>query len=184
MFVSEWVTKDPQLTINSTLDVSTKDTILSAGSIDTPKILLLSGIGASAHLKTHDIPVILDQPSIGLNLRDHFVVRMSAAINQDAFILPDPAVLQGAREQWLNDRSGPLAEDIAIFAVGYLKLNIASFPEYSLLDPKTQELLSHPHVPAYEVAIVRLSLFYVFHRGRISNLSTRALVHQRTLTIG
>jgi choline dehydrogenase-like flavoprotein len=79
MFVSHHVTKHPQLTIHSALDLSAKDTILSAGSIDTPKILLLSGIGASEHLKTHDIPIILDQPSIGSNLRDHFIVRMSAA---------------------------------------------------------------------------------------------------------
>lgn len=88
-----------QLTIHSALDVSTKNTILSAGSIDTPKILLLSGIGASEHLKTHDSPIIFDQPSIGFNLRDHVMMRMTAAVKPDTFTLPDPAILQGAREQ-------------------------------------------------------------------------------------
>ncbi|KAJ5623870.1 hypothetical protein N7510_000179 [Penicillium lagena] len=126
-------------------------TILSAGSIDTPKILLLSGIGDPRHLENHNIPIVLDQPNIGSNLRDHFLVRMDAAIKPDVFPPPDTSAIQGAREKWLHDRSGPLAEDIGNFAVGYLKLDIASFPEYTTLDQRTQLFLSQPDVPAYEL---------------------------------
>jgi hypothetical protein len=89
---------------------------------------------------------------------------MSAAIKPDACLLPDAAILQGAREQWLNDRSGPLADDIGIFAVGYLKLDIASFPEYATLDQRTQTLLSHPDVPAYELGFMRPFLLRIVNR--------------------
>jgi len=47
------------------------DVILSAGAIDTPKPLLLSGIGAAEQLKQFDIPVRLDLPAVGKGLKDH-----------------------------------------------------------------------------------------------------------------
>jgi hypothetical protein len=72
--------------------------------------------------------------------------------------------IAGAREQWLNDNSGPLVEDIAIFGSGFLKLDITSFPEYTALGPTTQALFSRPDVPAYELSFVRLSPLYVLHR--------------------
>lgn len=47
------------------------DTILSAGPIGSPHILLLSGIGPSDQLSKFDIPVIANIPGVGNNLRDH-----------------------------------------------------------------------------------------------------------------
>ncbi len=164
MFVSKHLTKHPQLTVDSALDISTKDTILSAGSIDTPKILLLSGIGDSEQLKTQNIPIVLDQPSIGVNLRDHVVVRMAAAIEPGSFELPGPNTLQEAREQWLRDRSGPLSGDTALLEIGYLKLPITSYPEYATLDRRTQALLSHPDVPAYEQIFVCFTFFLALYK--------------------
>ena len=45
--------------------------ILSAGALASPHILLLSGIGAEDHLKSNDIPCLIDLPGVGENLRDH-----------------------------------------------------------------------------------------------------------------
>ena len=48
-----------------------QEIILSAGTINSPQLLMLSGIGCAAHLKSLDIPVVLDLPGVGQNLQDH-----------------------------------------------------------------------------------------------------------------
>ncbi|MCB4208494.1 GMC family oxidoreductase [Arthrobacter sp. UM1] len=48
-----------------------KEVILSAGAIDSPKLLMLSGIGPAEHLKEHGVDVLVDSPGVGENLQDH-----------------------------------------------------------------------------------------------------------------
>jgi choline dehydrogenase-like flavoprotein len=52
------------------------EVILSAGSIGSAQILLLSGIGPAEHLRQHGIPIVLDRPGVGANLQDHLQLRM------------------------------------------------------------------------------------------------------------
>ncbi|MDB5489800.1 MAG: choline dehydrogenase [Reyranella sp.] len=52
-----------------------REVILSAGTIGSPQILQLSGIGAGAHLSALGIPVVRDMPGVGENLQDHFCIR-------------------------------------------------------------------------------------------------------------
>jgi len=47
------------------------EVILSAGAINSPQLLQLSGIGPEALLKSHNIPVIHDAPAVGANMQDH-----------------------------------------------------------------------------------------------------------------
>ncbi|MBO6935187.1 MAG: GMC family oxidoreductase [Deltaproteobacteria bacterium] len=47
------------------------ETILCAGTLATPAILLRSGVGPAEDLRALDIPVLLDQPGVGANLHDH-----------------------------------------------------------------------------------------------------------------
>jgi choline dehydrogenase len=51
-----------------------KEIILCGGTINSPQILMTSGIGPKEHLKEHGIPVVLDLPGVGQNLQDHFMV--------------------------------------------------------------------------------------------------------------
>ena len=48
-----------------------KEIILCAGALETPKLLMLSGIGPSSELNKHNIPVLLEANEIGQNLHDH-----------------------------------------------------------------------------------------------------------------
>ena len=50
---------------------ASKEVILSAGAINTPQLLMLSGIGDPATLKQFDIPVVTALPGVGQNLQDH-----------------------------------------------------------------------------------------------------------------
>ena len=59
-----------------------REVILSASSINTPKMLMLSGIGPAAHLAEHGIAVVADRPGVGGNLQDHLEVYIQQASTQ------------------------------------------------------------------------------------------------------
>ena len=63
---------DAKLQTGTLLTIAPKtETILCAGAVDTPRLLLLSGIGPKQQLEKLDIPVVKDIPGIGYNLIDH-----------------------------------------------------------------------------------------------------------------
>lgn len=50
-----------------------KEVILSAGAVNTPQLLMLSGVGPKEHLENMGIKVVLESPGVGQNLQDHVV---------------------------------------------------------------------------------------------------------------
>jgi choline dehydrogenase len=48
-----------------------REVILSGGAINTPQLLMLSGVGNGAHLQSHGIAVVADNPNVGQHLNDH-----------------------------------------------------------------------------------------------------------------
>ncbi len=52
------------------------EVVLAAGSIGSPQIMMLSGVGPAAQLAQFGIPVVLDRPGVGGNLHDHLQLRM------------------------------------------------------------------------------------------------------------
>ncbi len=55
---------------------ASSEIVLCAGALETPKLLMQSGIGPADHLRAHGIDVVLDAPEIGRNLQDHPNVTM------------------------------------------------------------------------------------------------------------
>jgi len=51
--------------------VATREVILSGGVVNSPQLLMVSGIGPEAHLKEHDISMRVNAPAVGQNLADH-----------------------------------------------------------------------------------------------------------------
>jgi choline dehydrogenase len=59
-----------------------REVILAASSLNSPKLLMLSGIGPAAHLREHGIEVLADRPGVGQNLQDHLEIYMQFAALQ------------------------------------------------------------------------------------------------------
>ncbi|MBG6106933.1 GMC family oxidoreductase [Frigoribacterium sp. CG_9.8] len=50
-----------------------REVVLCGGAVNTPQLLMLSGIGPRAQLERHGIPVLVDSPEVGENMRDHLL---------------------------------------------------------------------------------------------------------------
>jgi choline dehydrogenase len=55
---------------------ASREVIVCAGALQSPKLLQLSGIGPADHLRSLGLPVVADSPGVGANLRDHWGLRM------------------------------------------------------------------------------------------------------------
>lgn len=86
--------------------------ILSAGAINTPQLLMLSGLGPAAHLAGHGIEVRADLPGVGQNLQDHLAAHVRYRSTKPWSMLRYLNPLRGAvaMGQYLLSRSGPLAD--------------------------------------------------------------------------
>src|SRR5690606_34074743 len=88
-----------------------REVILSAGAIQSPQLLQLSGIGPASLLERHGIPVLLDSPEVGENLKDHYQARTIVRLKQKLSLNTDvrnPLKLASMGLEWYFKRSGPL----------------------------------------------------------------------------
>lgn len=88
-----------------------KEVILSAGALQSPQILQLSGIGDSTHLRDHGITTVVHAPEVGLNLRDHYQARVIVRLRHKMSLNDDirnPLKLAQMGAQWLFQKRGPL----------------------------------------------------------------------------
>ncbi|MBY6365354.1 GMC family oxidoreductase [Rhodococcoides corynebacterioides] len=147
-----------------------REVILSGGAVNTPQLLMLSGIGAAAHLREHGIDVVRDSPEVGQNLLDHLVSALGYGVQSDTLFEAEkvPQLVN-----YLARRRGMLTSNVAE-AYGFVRSRDS-------LDLPDLELLFAPApffdeglVPATaHAAILAAILLKPVSRGTISLRSAR-----------
>lgn len=108
---------------------ATKEVIVSAGAINSPQLLMLSGIGPKEVLEKFKIPLIIDSPGVGQNLQDHvtvggqmFTLNESVSFNSLRYETPEYEGL------WERKHSGPMTVPVSFEGVAFLSTNVTDNP--------------------------------------------------------
>lgn len=134
------------------------EVVLSAGALNTPKILILSGIGPASELEKHSIAVRLNLSAVGRGLKDHHHIgptwiRAPHTTDRHTFY-QSPSLQAAARAQWEKDGTGPLSEISCVLTTGFFKSDaIYQSDEFKALPKERQRHLSQPTVPLYEIIL-------------------------------
>ena len=87
-----------------------KEVIISAGTFQSPQLLMVSGIGPSSILDEHKIPVVVDSAGVGQNMWDHILFGPSYRVNvQTASALSYGDNIYAANEEFISQQDGLLA---------------------------------------------------------------------------
>ena len=116
-----------------------KEIILSGGALNSPQLLLLSGIGPRGELEKHDLPVINEMPLVGRNLKDHCYSAVGIVVKHSAeFEEPSTPILCPSPMAFLKSPTAMASQ------------------EFKQLTPELQRHLSAPTVSNFEIATVSL----------------------------
>ncbi len=119
------------LSEGTTTSVSARrEIVLSGGAVNTPQLLMLSGIGDATHLRSLGIDVLVDAPEVGSNMRDHLFAAL--AVDTD-----DDTLFGAETEEQLNDfvshQRGMLTSNVAE-AYGFVKTDPSlAYPDIEVL---------------------------------------------------
>ncbi|TMM51891.1 choline dehydrogenase [Sulfitobacter sabulilitoris] len=85
-----------------------REVVIAASSINSPKLLMLSGVGPAAHLAEHGIEVVADRPGVGRNLQDHLELYIQYASKVPITLYRYWNLMSKARigAQWLFTKTG------------------------------------------------------------------------------
>lgn len=99
-----------------------KEVILSAGTFQSPQLLMVSGIGPRQILQTHNIPVMSDLPGVGQNLWDqaYYGVSFRVSVETSSRVNNDKVYAAQVAQDYLNHQTGPLTS-VGAF-IGFEKL--------------------------------------------------------------
>ncbi|XP_072042315.1 uncharacterized GMC-type oxidoreductase Mb1310-like [Amphiura filiformis] len=129
----------------------TKEVALCGGVINSPQILMLSGIGPRAHLQSLGIECITDLP-VGKNLQDHIFCQLKGRINEECGVMSLNDVMDSKhQEQYNSDKTG-LWTNNGVESYGFIKsglvkdiewpeLQVIAFPMYYSLGPEEPKVL-------------------------------------------
>ena len=100
-----------------------REVLLSGGAINSPQLLMLSGIGPADHLTAHGITVAVDAPNVGHNLQDHLDI-CTLQHSTQRITYDRASELKTAFDYFLRGHKGPGSSNIAE-AGGFLRSSLA-----------------------------------------------------------
>ncbi len=98
-----------------------REVILAGGAVNTPQLLMLSGIGPAEHLAEHGIALVVDSPDVGANLQDHLVAGLAPAAHGGTLYGAERA---GELARYLASRRGMLTSNVGE-AYGFVRTEVA-----------------------------------------------------------
>lgn len=119
------------------------EVILTAGALETPRLLMLSGIGPAGELRRHGIEMRRDLPGVGQNLQDHNLVTLAARTN-------------GEYGYYGDDRGLKLVRNVLNYALRG-KGPIASNGSESAAFINLDDAAAQPHLQIYNVGTMWLA---------------------------
>lgn len=112
-----------------------REVIVSQGVFETPKLLMLSGVGPAAELAKHGIDMIVDSPHVGQHLLDHpivpFVLRIKDGYGLDDHLLRAGPSNDAAVAAYRRDKTGPVGSGL-LELVGFPRIDqrLNRYPAY------------------------------------------------------
>lgn len=163
VLVDESKTAGGILTIDGREMHAKKEVILSAGALNTPQILMLSGIGPRSELEKHNITIVHEMSQIGQNLQDHSFAGscliLKEGTNDRMTHEGDTEGLKKLREAHSSDKKSVLNTFYCSTPMGFFKSDaIINSQEFKDLDPKEQARINGATVPHFEIATVCISI--------------------------
>ncbi|KAL3444274.1 alcohol oxidase [Aspergillus insuetus] len=115
--------------------IASREVILSQGVFETPKLLMLSGVGPAAELAKHNIDLVLDSPHVGQHLLDHpivpFVLQTKEGYGLDDHLLRAGPKNDKAVAAFARDKTGPVGSGL-LELVGFPRIDerLEKYPSY------------------------------------------------------
>jgi len=87
-----------------------REIVVCAGAIDSPKLLMMSGVGDSEELRRHNIDVVVDLPGVGRNLKEHPLLKLTYRTTIPTYNFTEGLLQKlGVAAEFLKHREGPIS---------------------------------------------------------------------------
>ena len=122
-----------------------KEVILAAGAVNTPQLLLLSGVGASSELASFNISTIVELPAVGKEMQDHPLLSVQWETNSSKTLdalLRNTTALAASLAEWETNKTG-LYTDVSANLFSWVRLPDNSSVIQTFGDPSAGSTSAH-----------------------------------------
>lgn len=144
---------------------ASRSVVLAGGSINSPQLLMLSGVGPAAHLREHGIDVVVDLPGVGSNLQDHPAAPLLWHTKGTSDLAE--MVNLGNLARWKARGNGPLASNIGEAGAFFHTRDGLPAPDQQIHMAPTGFYDNGLHEPTSRMVTLATTLVSVASRGSV-----------------